>query len=545
MLESQLVRSAWLLVLLAVVLGLALSIADSRVRIDIVAFPLIGLIAWNLLVYLALLVRGAAAAASGRRGKAGQQLDHGLGAVGLAAREPPHQGRRFLPSAARRGAASLFGRMVAHRTAHPRAARTTPVSFCGGGGGRRPGRRLLCARHRPGIPRRLGKHVSRARAGTQRRERTVRPGLAVTGIALPDSAAEIAALHWRGGAGGGPAAPWIHLMSVTAVLVGRHSAPRAGCIRRRQRVAPVPHGGVTRSRAALRAAVAGRKRCGFARSHHPGRSVRLSARELVAARRGTVVARSFRCRCAHRVCAARRVWRRGLAAAKTRRRRIAGPPAQPRCDSRSRKPRHGPRCDPPAHRAGGARSRDCWCWWTKHRSCSACAATARCSAVSRSAGRRGAILSRHMASRRARSILRRSRKAAAQCPPPKWTACAQPSRVSAHDRRAGAHQPRVAVAHERGQDDAGANLAAAGHRRGTRSSARDRDGRIARAHADRPGRSAGALGYAGIRRQCASVATPRTQRQPARLVPVPGLGSLRRSRILVQPAGFARGARVG
>jgi hypothetical protein len=42
---------------------------------------------------------------------------------------------------------------------------------------------------------------------------------AVTGIALPATPEATAALHWRNGAGGGPAAPWIHLMAVTAVLL--------------------------------------------------------------------------------------------------------------------------------------------------------------------------------------------------------------------------------------------------------------------------------------------------------------------------------------
>src|SRR5512141_745070 len=57
-LESNLLGWSWWLLLAAFTLGLFLSIADSRVRIDIVAFPLLGLIAWNLLVYVVVAVHG-------------------------------------------------------------------------------------------------------------------------------------------------------------------------------------------------------------------------------------------------------------------------------------------------------------------------------------------------------------------------------------------------------------------------------------------------------------------------------------------------------
>jgi hypothetical protein len=40
----------------------------------------------------------------------------------------------------------------------------------------------------------------------------------LTGIALPADDTAVASLHWRNGQGGGPAAPWIHLMAATAIL---------------------------------------------------------------------------------------------------------------------------------------------------------------------------------------------------------------------------------------------------------------------------------------------------------------------------------------
>ncbi len=53
-LESQIAGVGGLVLLVAFVLGLALSLFDSRVRIEILAFPLLGLILWNLAVYAAL-----------------------------------------------------------------------------------------------------------------------------------------------------------------------------------------------------------------------------------------------------------------------------------------------------------------------------------------------------------------------------------------------------------------------------------------------------------------------------------------------------------
>ena len=53
-LESQIAGVGGLMLLGAFVMGLALSLFDSRVRIEILAFPLLGLILWNLAVYAVL-----------------------------------------------------------------------------------------------------------------------------------------------------------------------------------------------------------------------------------------------------------------------------------------------------------------------------------------------------------------------------------------------------------------------------------------------------------------------------------------------------------
>src|SRR5512135_3466473 len=57
MLESRATALTSLLLGAAFLLGLLLSLLDSRVRIEIVAFPLLGVVLWNLAVYALLLAR--------------------------------------------------------------------------------------------------------------------------------------------------------------------------------------------------------------------------------------------------------------------------------------------------------------------------------------------------------------------------------------------------------------------------------------------------------------------------------------------------------
>ncbi|MBP7608109.1 MAG: hypothetical protein KA760_01340, partial [Steroidobacteraceae bacterium] len=55
-LEAQLAGVGGIVLLAAFGLGLALSLLDSRVRIEILAFPLLGVVLWNLVVYAVLAV---------------------------------------------------------------------------------------------------------------------------------------------------------------------------------------------------------------------------------------------------------------------------------------------------------------------------------------------------------------------------------------------------------------------------------------------------------------------------------------------------------
>ena len=56
MLESQASQASLAVLLIAFVCGVVLSLVDSRVRIEILAFPLLGVVLWNLAVYLVLAV---------------------------------------------------------------------------------------------------------------------------------------------------------------------------------------------------------------------------------------------------------------------------------------------------------------------------------------------------------------------------------------------------------------------------------------------------------------------------------------------------------
>jgi hypothetical protein len=219
LLESTLVRSAWLLLVLALVLGLLLSIADSRVRIDIVAFPLIGLIAWNLLVYLVLLVR-----ALGRI-RASDAGSRSTGWIAISARWGWRRATKLIKEA------DFYHRPLSaalRRFSDEWWVAAQPMLV-------QQGQRLFhfaAAAVAVGLVagfyiRGIGLEYRAGWESTFLGPEQVRdlivylygPASLVTGIALPDSLQQVEALHWRGGAGGGPAAPWIHLMSATALLL--------------------------------------------------------------------------------------------------------------------------------------------------------------------------------------------------------------------------------------------------------------------------------------------------------------------------------------
>ncbi|MEP6546361.1 MAG: DUF2868 domain-containing protein [Gammaproteobacteria bacterium] len=200
---------------LAVIVGLSLSTLDGSRRINILAFPLIGLVAWNVFVY-ALLI----AAHLKRKGElhdgsywSARIYERWIGARidGLL-----KQSRRFnapLAAALRRfvGEWMQVERLLllarAERLMHCAAALVAAG--------------LIAGLYIRGIALRYEAGWESTFLGPQ----SVRavlivvygPGAILSGIGLP-SISGINGLRWTGVSGGGEAASWIHLIALTAML---------------------------------------------------------------------------------------------------------------------------------------------------------------------------------------------------------------------------------------------------------------------------------------------------------------------------------------
>jgi hypothetical protein len=212
--------AAWaspLLLLLSSVLGLALAWLDATRRVDILALPLAGLIGWNLLVYLLLLVTALRAGGAQRRRSAHP------GAALLSRLSRWRAGRWVRQS-------SLFNAPLAE------ALRSFGSEWDG------ISRPLLLARARRllhmaaaavAVGLILGLYlrgiVFQYRAGWESTflqpvavlalaRLIYGPAAALTGVALPTSTTEMAALRWDAPAGGVDAAPWIHLISASVAF---------------------------------------------------------------------------------------------------------------------------------------------------------------------------------------------------------------------------------------------------------------------------------------------------------------------------------------
>ena len=219
-LESQVASAGWLLLAGALVLGLVLSLLDSRVRIEILAFPLLGVVLWNLVVYAILAVSAM------RRGRAGPTDGAALIPGWLTL--PARWGWQRAASLIKRSA--LYHRPLAAGlsrfseewwpVAQPLLVLQGKRLFHFGSAALALGLvggfylRGIALEYRAGWESTfLGTTLVRALLHV-----LYGPAAAITGIALPADDTAMAALHWRNGAGGGPAAPWIHLMAVTAFL---------------------------------------------------------------------------------------------------------------------------------------------------------------------------------------------------------------------------------------------------------------------------------------------------------------------------------------
>ena len=219
MLESRAPQVTALLLVAAFLLGLGLSVLDSRVRIEIVAFPLLGLVLWNLVVYAVLLVGVL------RRPPGSSEVDGVVREATWPVRWAWRRAATLIKRSAfyhRPLAAALRGFSDAWwPLAQPLLWRHGQRLFHAGAAVVALG--LVAGFYVRGIGLEYRAGWESTFLGPGQVSAILHlmygPAAALTGIALPADDAAVSALHWHGGAGGAPAAPWIHLMAATAILL--------------------------------------------------------------------------------------------------------------------------------------------------------------------------------------------------------------------------------------------------------------------------------------------------------------------------------------
>ena len=204
----------WVLMALAFASGLALSAMSGSRRIDILAVPFLGVIGWNLLVYAVLAItrfrprppRHGTTAAAARPGWASRTFARRLAPLlAQTARVDTalgEAGRRFAADWAAVAAPRLAGWL---RVAMHLAAATVALG-------------LVVGLYLRGTVLRYdaGWDSTFLDAGQVRWliGALFGPVADWAGIDLPRTTAEVEALRWSGGRGGGDAAPWIHLIAL-------------------------------------------------------------------------------------------------------------------------------------------------------------------------------------------------------------------------------------------------------------------------------------------------------------------------------------------
>jgi hypothetical protein len=211
-----------LLLLIAFASGVALSALDGSRRINVLAFPFIGLIAWNLVTYIALTVGWIR-----RRTASGQSAKRSWRWAQAAFR------RRVAPLVATTARVhTVLGHAITRY-----AERWVEVAGAFIGQHARRWLHLAAAMIAVGLVAGLYLRgtVLRYEAGWEStflepaQVRTILgllygPAAAWSGVALPETLEQVEALRWTSSGGGGDAAPWIHLIAVT--LVGIILIPR-------------------------------------------------------------------------------------------------------------------------------------------------------------------------------------------------------------------------------------------------------------------------------------------------------------------------------
>lgn len=197
---------AWLLAALGLLAGLALSALDGTRRINVLAFPLLGLVAWNLAVYALLAIRPRA------RGLPTLAARSAMGRVSaLIARS-----RSFnAPLAA------ALGRFAADWQEAARGLLVARAAQAFHGGAAAVGLGLIAGLYLRGIAFDYHAGWESTFLDAQRARSVLAalygPASWLTGIGIPD-AAHLEAIRWRGAAGGEPAGRWIHLLAATALV---------------------------------------------------------------------------------------------------------------------------------------------------------------------------------------------------------------------------------------------------------------------------------------------------------------------------------------
>jgi hypothetical protein len=209
-------RWLWMVVcVLAFAAGIALSALDGSHRINVLAFPLWGVVAWNLAVYVTVIASWLKAASKRRRASRWIPEWVARTVVGrvttLVARA-----RRFHAPLAQ--ALTRFAGEWQEAARPAMAARVVAMFHAGAmllGVGLIAGFYLrgIALDYRAGwestfLDAEKAHAVLRALYG---------PASAITGIAIPD-AAHLEAIRWQGVGGGEPAAPWIHLLAATTLV---------------------------------------------------------------------------------------------------------------------------------------------------------------------------------------------------------------------------------------------------------------------------------------------------------------------------------------
>jgi hypothetical protein len=249
----------WVLIAASLTIGFGLSALDGTRRIDILSFPLLGVVSWNLVVYAALVVAATRSIAPAR---AGRWIPAAVAQAGAAqASRIIARSRAFDVTLSE--ALSRFVRewsTAAQPLLIARGSRVLHVSAAALGIGLIGGLYLrgLAFDYRAGWDSTF-LDASQARALLSV---VYQPALAVTGMALPD-AEHFQIIRWRNG-NGESAARWIHLLAATAavfVVLPRLLLALAGTIRIHQlsRRAPLPPDIGSYYRKAFGAPAAGRR----------------------------------------------------------------------------------------------------------------------------------------------------------------------------------------------------------------------------------------------------------------------------------------------